>query len=35
MQSRFGSALQRLISPMGVLYNENFNQVEYVKVKAT
>ncbi|KAL6848344.1 hypothetical protein ACP4OV_021638 [Aristida adscensionis] len=32
---RFGSGLQRLISPRGVLYNENFNQVEYVKAKAT
>ncbi|KAL5208242.1 hypothetical protein ABZP36_032677 [Zizania latifolia] len=33
--SRFGSALQRLLSPTGMLYNENFNQREYVKVKAT
>ncbi|XP_006648254.2 protein DETOXIFICATION 46, chloroplastic [Oryza brachyantha] len=35
---RFGSALQRLLSPTGMLYNENFNQRdddEYVKVKAT
>ena len=33
--SRFGSALQRLVSPTGMLYNENFNQPEHVKVKAT
>ncbi|XP_062224266.1 protein DETOXIFICATION 46, chloroplastic-like [Phragmites australis] len=33
--SRFGSGLQRLVSPTGVLYNENFNQLEYVKAKAT
>uniref|UniRef100_A0A0E0N916 Protein DETOXIFICATION n=1 Tax=Oryza rufipogon TaxID=4529 RepID=A0A0E0N916_ORYRU len=34
---RFGSALQRLLSPTGMLYNENFNNHhdEYVKVKAT
>lgn len=32
--SRGGSALQRLISPRGVLYNENF-EVEYIKAKAT
>lgn len=33
--SRFGSALQRLVSPTGMLYNENFNQPEQVKMKAT
>uniref|UniRef100_A0A0D3EZZ7 Protein DETOXIFICATION n=1 Tax=Oryza barthii TaxID=65489 RepID=A0A0D3EZZ7_9ORYZ len=34
---RFGSALQRLLSPTGMLYNESFNNHhdEYVKVKAT
>jgi hypothetical protein len=35
LQSRFASGLQRLISPMGMLYNENFNQVDYIKTKAT
>lgn len=34
LQSRFASGLQRLISPTGMLYNENFNQVEYIKTKA-
>ncbi|KAK3152013.1 hypothetical protein QOZ80_2BG0153220 [Eleusine coracana subsp. coracana] len=33
--SRFGSALLRLISPTGMLYNKNFNQVEYIKANAT
>uniref|UniRef100_A0A453N0B6 Uncharacterized protein n=1 Tax=Aegilops tauschii subsp. strangulata TaxID=200361 RepID=A0A453N0B6_AEGTS len=33
--SRFGSALQRLVSPTGMLYNKNFNQPEHIKVKAT
>ncbi|CAN6242821.1 unnamed protein product [Urochloa humidicola] len=32
--SRFASGLQRLISPTGMLYNENFNQVERIKTKA-
>ncbi|RLM79699.1 protein DETOXIFICATION 46, chloroplastic-like [Panicum miliaceum] len=35
LMSRFASGLQRLISPMGMLYNENFNQVDYIKTKAT
>ncbi|KQJ93010.2 protein DETOXIFICATION 46, chloroplastic [Brachypodium distachyon] len=33
--SRFGSAVQRLVSPTGMLYNKNFNQPDYVKVEAT
>ncbi|KAM0830965.1 hypothetical protein ACQ4PT_065864 [Festuca glaucescens] len=33
--SRFGSGLQRLVSRNGMLYNENFNQPEYAKAKAT
>ncbi|KAG2648142.1 protein DETOXIFICATION 46, chloroplastic-like [Panicum virgatum] len=33
--SRFASGLQRLISPTGMLYNENFNQADYIKTKAT
>ncbi|XP_072979023.1 protein DETOXIFICATION 46, chloroplastic [Typha angustifolia] len=33
--ARFSLALQRLISPSGMLYNKDFYQPEYVKVKAT
>uniref|UniRef100_A0A0D9VBI9 Protein DETOXIFICATION n=1 Tax=Leersia perrieri TaxID=77586 RepID=A0A0D9VBI9_9ORYZ len=38
LMGRFGSALQRLLSPTGLLYNEKFHNHqddEYVKVKAT